>query len=113
MANNLNKYVKHFPHAKRNLTAYKVTRLLGLFQMAVLPLFFLKKEIDWTNEYNSKYSPPYPDIKAPPYIAYAFGFLYTGAITYHVISKPFLRKSLRRYHEKSRQTILQEVQAVN
>lgn len=100
MANNLNKFIKDIPEARRSLNAYKVTRMLGLFQMVVLPFYFLKREIDWVNNYNRTYSPPYPDIKKPPYMGYAFGFLYTGAITYHFVSKPFLRKSLRRYYAR-------------
>ncbi len=74
-------------------------RVLGLVQMLILAPLFLKKEIDWTNEYNAKYSPPYPDIQSPGYIWYSFGFMYTDAITYHFISKPFFRKSLREYHK--------------
>ena len=96
---NLKLYVNDFPKAKRQLKIFKITRIIGLAQMLIIGPYFLKKEIDWTNDYNAKYKPPYPDIRPPPYLAFSLCFIYTGAISYHSISKPFFRKSLREYHK--------------
>lgn len=102
MGERLNKYVYNIPKAKRNLRSFQITRAIGLAQAFIIAPIFLKKEIDWVNYYNSFYGPPYPDIKGPPYMAYFFGFLFTGAITYHFISKPFFKRSLKEYHKLHR-----------
>jgi len=103
----LRPYIKDIPYAKNDLNIYTAIRLAGIIQMFVLSPIFIKKQIDWVNNYNQSYQPPYPDISGPGYIWYSIGFMYSGAITYHFISKPFFRKALkRRFHNTN--TLLQK-----
>ncbi|MCK4664128.1 MAG: hypothetical protein KAT68_14770 [Bacteroidales bacterium] len=97
LGQNLRPYIQNNPNALKNLNTYSTIRLVGIAQMFVIAPIFLIKEIQWTNEYN-KTGPPYEDIGSPGYIWGFVGFLYSGAITYHLISKPFFKNAMYDYY---------------
>ena len=87
--------------AKRNHKYFKIARVVGVIETLVLFPLFLKMEIDYTNEFNAKYSAPYPDIKQPSYLHYSMLCLISGTITYHFAAKHFFKKSIREYKKSS------------
>lgn len=94
---NLRPYLPDDSPALKNINSYTTFRLLGNVQMFVIAPIFLIKEIRWTESYNQS-GPPYEDIQSPGYIWGFFGFLYSGALTYHLISKVFLVNALEDYY---------------
>lgn len=98
LGENLSPYIKGNLKAKKELRTYKILKIVGAIQLFVLAPLFIKMEADWMNEYNAKYSPPYPDIKSPGYVFYGIGFMYTGVITQAIAKKHFRRALKNKYY---------------
>ena len=86
------------------LNGFTTCRVLGAAQMFVVAPLFLVMEIQWTNEYNNS-GPPYDEVRHPGYIWGFFGFLITGSLTYHLVSKVFLIDALAEYYNTKRKNL--------
>lgn len=97
LGGHLRPYIKNNPNALKDLNTYSTIRIAGIVQMFVIAPLFVFKEIQWEGIQNAQ-GPPYPDTRDPGYMWGFVGFLYSGAITYHVISRSFLPKALSEYY---------------
>ena len=98
---NLKPYIENNPVALKNLQTYSTIRLAGIAQMFVIAPFFLYKEIEWTNNHNNTL-PSSINESYPGYILGFFAFLYSGAATYHLISKQYFRNALFFHYQKKK-----------
>ncbi|HTA62465.1 MAG TPA: hypothetical protein VK835_08415 [Bacteroidia bacterium] len=91
--------MNNIPLAQKDLNTHRNIKILGLIQMLIIAPLFLKLQIDWQANYNQMYKPPYPQVSDPGYIFWGMGILTTGSITYHFISRPFLKRAIKKRNE--------------
>jgi hypothetical protein len=108
---NLRPYIQGNPNAIKNLNTYSALRIAGILQMVVVAPTILFVGINKSNK-QPVTGPPYEDTGGamPSYVAGFFGFLYGGAITYHLIAEPFFKNALESYYlDKKNSSILEKL----
>lgn len=101
LGQNLKPNLLNKPGINSNLNIYTSIRIVGLGQMAVLAPYFVIKDINWIakNDIAQQSTTAHTITKRPPNLWYALGVFITGSITYHLLSKPFIKKALKKHHQ--------------
>ncbi|MBI2721373.1 MAG: hypothetical protein HYX39_04280 [Bacteroidetes bacterium] len=96
---NLKPNLLNTPDIRSNINIYTSIRIIGVSQMVIVAPYFLIKDINWiiNNDFNRVNSVNTVD-KRPPNLWYALGFFISGSLTYHLLSKPFIKKALSKHH---------------
>jgi len=86
---------------RANIAGFGIVRGLGLAQM-VGSTYFIGKHIQWLANNNILDPRNTAMPKAPPDIWYGIAVFFTGELTYHILSKHFIKKALMKNHQKKK-----------